>query len=253
MSSSREVLLVRGFLAILGFLTVLLSAAVARSAPPEVIDNGGNRLVIQQPDGRPVGSVILIPGGSTLMDISKDGTPDASLINNFVIRTREQYVSAGFVTAMLDDPSNLGDVITRLRAIARPVFLVSTSRGTIVAAKNATSLGDKGPDGIVLTSPITVEDQGTVLDFPIERIKVPVLIVVNDGDTCRFSPPSGAKAITYRLNASLVTEAEVSSSQQLSANPCQAETPHGYLGIEDDTVARIILWMRAHIATAPGR
>jgi hypothetical protein len=182
------------------------------------------------------------------MNISADGMPDATLANNFVIRTRQQYVSAGFVTAMLDDPSNLNDVIARLRAIARPVFLVSTSRGTIVAVQNAASLGDKGPDGIALTSPITIEDQGTVLDFPIERINVPVLIVVNSGDMCRFSPPSGAKQIADRLKTSLVTEIEVSSSQQRSANPCEAPTPHGYLGIEDDTVGKIITWMKTHAA-----
>ena len=205
--------------------------------------------MILRPDGKPVGSVILIPGGSTVMNISTDGMPDAPLMNNFVIRTRERYVSAGFVTAMVDNPSNLRDVIARLRAIAPPVFLVSTSLGTIVAVQNALSLGDKGPDGIALTSPITVEDQGTdLLDFPIERINVPVLLVVNSGDLCRFSPPSGAKQIADRLKASLVTEVEVSSSQQRSANPCEAPTPHGYLGIEDDTVAKIITWMKTHTA-----
>jgi hypothetical protein len=220
---------------------------MGQTAPPEIVDNGGNRLVILHPDGKPVGSVILIPGGSTVLDLSTDGTPDAAMINNFVIRTREQYVSAGFVTAMLDDPSNLRDVIARLRPMARPVFLVSTSRGTIVAVKNATSLGDDGPDGIVLTSPITVGDTGTVLDFPIERISVPVLIIVNSGDTCRVSPPDGAQQIANRLNASLVTEIEVSSSEQRSTSPCQAQTPHGYLGIEDETLAKIITWMKSQV------
>jgi hypothetical protein len=213
---------------------------------------GRTRAAIVLPDAKAIGSVILIPGGNTLLTIDDRGGTDSG---NFVIRTRQAYVDAGFAIAFLDDPSDLGPIIARMRAVARPVFLLGTSNGTAVAAISAARLGADGPDGVVLTSTVT---RGSGLypysaasaDFG--RIAIPVLFVDNRNDDCRASPPSGVAGLMARLpKGADVTRIEVSSARTTD-DPCGPWAPHGYLGIESDVVAKIISWMRAHGAQGAG-
>lgn len=227
-------------------LLLAIAPAAALAATTEVVDLDGNRAVFIRPDGPPAGSVILIPGGSTLLNINASGTSFGNE-TNFVVRTRGQYVAAGYVAILVHNPRGLAAVVARARSIARPVFFVGTSNGTIVAASNASSLGNDGPDGVVLTSSITenVGGGGTVLDYPLEQIAVPVLIVANSRDGCPASPSSGAQRIAARLRPSLVTKIAVSSLAARSA-PCEPFAPHGYFGIETQTVSQIIGWMKAH-------
>jgi hypothetical protein len=215
----------RGMTARRSFIVAALSAiALIGAGTPSVEQIGRTRAAIVLPDTAPIGSIILIPGGSTLQKIDAGGTPSSG--GNFVMRIRQSLLTAGFAIAYLEDPTDLRAIIARMRAVKRPVFLLSTSNGTRVAAANAASLGADGPDGIV-----------------------PVLFVHNVNDACFVSPPGGVAGLIARFPKTTdVTRIDVSSTR-LAGDPCEPYSQHGYLGIEDDVTDKIVDWMRAHGAS----
>jgi predicted esterase len=237
--------------AILAGLILLFSIASARAAQaPQVVDIG-QRMLLLVPDGVPRASVILIPGGTTHPTITPDGTIGA-LSNNFLMRVRDQFVTAGFAVGIVEKPEDLRAAIARMRTVRNPVFVIGHSDGTMWATNAAISLGADGPDGIVLASSVVVAPPSmprSVLEYPLEQIGIPVLIVRNENDTCKYSPPSGMDAIAKRLVKAQVSTVSMTSSQ-LEGNPCQNLSPHSYLDIEGPTVAKIVDWLNAHAATS---
>lgn len=194
---------------------------------------------MERPDVTPVkGTVLLVPGGSTLLSLGPKGETRSP---NFVIRTRAMLLAAGFAIAYMDNPSDLRQPIQRLAAIAKPVVILSTSRGTIVAASNAARLGSEGPDLLVLTSPVTAGGD-SLAHVDLRSIAIPSLVVTNDNDTCRVSPPDGAVALAERLGSATILHF---SSSQLTGNVCEPLSPHGYLGIEVDVLRQIINWIES--------
>lgn len=229
--------------ACLGMLGLVLLGAEA----PSIEQIGRTRGAIVLPDGRPAGTVILIPGGTNKQTIRADGGTDVG--GNFVMRIRGAFIAAGFAIVYLDDPLDLRPAIARMRGIARPVFLVATSTGTIVAARNAAVLGDDGPDGIVLTSTVTKPSRAlnsSAHDADVGRISVPVLFVHNAHDACFVAPPGGVAPLAARFpKTTEVTRIEV-TSDGTNGDECGPFAPHGYVGIETEVAAKIIAWMRAH-------
>jgi len=228
-------------LAARALLAVAALLATIAASPPEVtVLSNQHRLVIERPETATVrGAVLLIPGGSTKLRLGPNGQTRSP---NFVIRTREKLLEAGFAVAYMDDPSDLREPIARLREVGKPVVLLSTSRGTIVAAQNAARLGDQGPDLLILTSPVTVGfDSLTAVNL--QPIAIPTLITANSEDSCRASPPAGASALVSRLAHPTFMQF---TSTQLKGDPCEPFAPHGYLGIEDDVLSKIVGWITGH-------
>ena len=182
--------------------------------------------------------MLLVPGGTTLLKLGPKGQTDSS---NFVIRTRSFLLGNGYAIAYMDNPSDLSEALGRLRAIAKPVVIESTSRGTIVAGSNAARLGANGPDLLVLTSPVTVGND-SLARVDVHSIMIPSLVVTNDNDRCRVSPPGGAVALAERLGSATILHF---SSSELNGNVCEPLSPHGYLGIEPDVMRQIVNWIES--------
>lgn len=229
------------FLALAAVLALTCPPASAATVP-QVVQLAGERLVLEVPDGAPRGSILLIPGGSMRVTIDPQGGTRST---NFVIRTREQYVAAGYAVGFLDDPRDVGAALAKLRAVAQPVAIVSTSRGTLLAAQATASLGPGGPDLLVLTSPITATSRTnpqTVFDVGAAHLRLPTLVVANDHDGCAVSPPGEAERFEKRLPHGTFLRF---SSTSATSDECEPLSPHGYLGIEDDVVAQIVHWLQA--------
>jgi hypothetical protein len=235
--------------ALVAFTLLLTAPGIAAAEVTSLPD--GRKLVIVQPESTPArGVILLIPGGNTTLVLRPDGETRSS---NFVIRTRGILLKAGFTIAYMDDPGDLREPMARLRSIGKPVVLLSTSRGTILAAENAARLGSVAPDLLILTSPTTAGTgtQAELTHIPIpslgnvnlRSLKMPTLVTTNDADTCRASPPEGAAGLVRRIgsNATLMTF----SSNALLSDVCDALSPHGYYGIENDVLAKIIAWIAA--------
>jgi hypothetical protein len=220
--------------------------ALLGAASTSVEQAGRTRAAIVLPDDRPIGSVILIPGGTTLQSIDDDGTPGNK--GNFVMRIRAAFTRAGYAVAHVADPGDLRAIVTRMRTVARPVFFLATSNGTGVAAANAARLGMDGPDGIILTSTVTGRGRQAqpVTAGYVAKITVPVLFVHNRNDGCSVSPPGGLAALMTQFpKGTDVTRIDV-SSPVTGNDPCEPYSAHGYDGIETDVTARILAWMQAH-------
>ena len=186
--------------------------------------------------------------------------------NNFLVRTRGEFVKRGVVGAILDAPSDrqtgwgmgdkfrLGeDHFTDVAAVVAdlgkrlpglPLFLVGTSRGTISAGALSARFGS-GLSGVVLTSTMfraagakSSEPGPGLSRFDFATIKVPVLFVHHVGDQCGVTPYGDAARLADKYP--LIS---VSGGRAPESGPCDPFSAHGYFGKESETVEEIVNWM----------
>ncbi len=201
----------------------------------------------------PAASVILFPGGLGRV---------LAVRNNFLIRVVPNFAALDLNVAVADSPSDqpngmpdgfrmgeahaedIAAVIAFLRQRAAvPVWLVGTSRGTISVASIGVRLGPPRVAGVVLTSTVWLS---SIPQVPLEQLRVPTLVVHNRDDGCRESPFDYAAPGVKRLSAAPATAFIVVSGGKLRSAPCEAMSPHGYYGIEDQVVPPIAAWIKAH-------
>ena len=215
--------------------------------------------------GTPTASVILMPGGDGRLALSPPSTIN-QMRNNFVVRMRGRFAHAGFLVAVVDTPSDRVDeynwrtskehaedmrlVIAALREMAPvPVWVVGTSMGTLSAANTAARLTQGGPDGVVLTSSVSVTSQKigeSVKTVKLSDIHVPTLVVRHKDDACKSSPPSEGPAIIKALTQANPKELlTFEGGGPPKSEPCEALAFHGYIGIEREVVDAIIEWIRS--------
>jgi hypothetical protein len=222
-------------------------------------------------------ALVLLVGGGGHLALDDQGCPRA-LKGNSLVRSLPHFHEAGFVTALVDSPSDysgedglagfrtapehaddIGRVIADVRARTRgAVWLVGTSRGAISAANAASRLsGPAAPDGLVLTSALMSGGRGgvkpwvtnTVFDLPLEAIRVPVLVVGHAADTCLRSPAGLMGGITARTAGAreqvvTVTGGPDSIGGSSSLDACQGRSPHGFLDQEAEVAAGIARFVR---------
>jgi hypothetical protein len=101
--------------------------------------------------------------------------------------------------------------------------------------------------GIVLTSSITGRSSSgeTLFDSEPELVAVPALIVANTGDACPASRPADAPKIGAALTHAPRKEVVYMESVAIEGQPCEGMSPHGFFGIEAETVERIAAWIGA--------
>jgi predicted alpha/beta-hydrolase family hydrolase len=213
------------------------------------------------PGGR--ATVILLAGGEGIVPI--DGAANSGN-QNFLIRTRSMWTAYGINAVILGSPNNasllgrrstpayvqaLGAAVDFARSRANvPIWLVGTSQGSTAAANGAAHLGTKIA-GVVLTSSVTRANRSgeTVSNVALSAIAVPALVVANSSDTCPASPPADAQILLASMSVAARKEVVLFESTAIRSAPCEALSPHGYMGIEASVVQRIASW----IAAAPGR
>jgi dienelactone hydrolase len=214
----------------------------------------------------PKASVIMFAGGHGGLQISQSGTFEWGK-ENFVVRTRRQFVDQGLTVAIIDAPSDrqsppflsgfrqTPEHVSDIKAVIAwlkkqnnvPVWLVGTSRGTQSAAYIATQIGpeDGGPDGLVLTSTIlTVERGRAVPDMPLGRIAVPVLVVHHEQDGCKYCPYSEIPRLMEKLTAAPRKELITVKGGRDRGDPCEPFAYHGFNGTETDVVTKISEWIK---------
>jgi pimeloyl-ACP methyl ester carboxylesterase len=205
----------------------------------------------------PVASVLLFAGGNGAIN---------AIPGNFLLRVRNSFAQQGINVAAIDAPSDRGTADRPYRASAEaaadmaaviaflkqkaavPVWLVGTSNGSISAANGAVRLGAAQVSGLVLTSSVW---QGGMQQVPLGAIAVPVLVIHNRDDSCRISPPSAAEPALASMTDAPVKELVLVSGGSLQGDPCEARSPHGYFGIENQVVPVMIQWIKAHNSAAP--
>jgi pimeloyl-ACP methyl ester carboxylesterase len=226
--------------------------------------DGLDQRVVYDAPPHPRATLVMLPGGSGDIGVRRDG--DLRHEDNFVVRTRADWVARGYAVLIPDtvDQANLrgmrssaayGQLVDGLAAYARdrasaPVFLVGTSQGTI-AAMNGAAHGRPGLiAGLVLTESVSVPGRRsteTVFDADPQSVRVPVLVVANRDDACDVAPPEMAPRIASALTRSpSVRVLAVSGGLQHSDRACGSLSPHDYYGIEQEVVGGIVGWLQTH-------
>ena len=225
--------------------------------------------------GAPI-ALVLLAGGGGHLDLDEAGCPRA-LKGNSLVRSVPLFHEAGFVTALVDAPSrhngadglgayrvsaqhadDLGRVVADVRErTGASVWVVGTSRGAISAVNAASRLaGAARPDGVVLTSPVTVgSPQGrvswmrhSVFSLPLDAIRQPVLVLGHAADTCFRSPADLIGRIIEKTNGAREQAVVVKGGPGAPAAPhidvCEGRTPHGFLDQEAEVAAGIARFVR---------
>ena len=215
---------------------------------------------------------ILVGGGSGTRALWRRSGPLPRDRGNFLVRTRRMFAAHGFLTAILDVPSDRREdglegfrhtvehrhdieaVAAWLRRKADvPVWLIGTSRGTVSVAHLAAAMKI---DGAVLTASVTVPGgrPATVLDATLEDVTAPVLMVHNRDDDCVVTPSNNMHLIRDRLIKSAATEVMIfSGGTPTGHRACGAMSYHGFLGIERSVVDAIAGWIKARSPMRPMR
>lgn len=245
-------------------LIATLLLVLAGAAPAEVLELATRpgvtqRLLLLAPAQPPKATLLLFNGGAGGLGLTADGNITRGE-GNFLVRTRQRFVDAGFAVALIDAPSDrqgppwlqgfrtgpehVADVkaaIVALRARGAPVWLVGTSRGTQSVAHVATQLqGADAPDGIVLTASILVDRRDLALPaMPLERIRVPVIVLHHAQDRCGACPPGELPALMRGLANARRKSLQLLDGGVDRGPPCEAGGHHGFAGIEAQAVAAI--------------
>jgi pimeloyl-ACP methyl ester carboxylesterase len=209
-------------------------------------------------DGASATVVLLMGGGG---DIGLKGSVPTS--GNFLVRNRERFAANGFNVALIDRPTDReldfdfrlsSEHIHDLRQVVRhvktdtglPVWLIGHSRGTVSAAAGAIAFGNEELAGVVLTASVTsAKRRGAVPTQKLDAIRIPVLVVHHEKDACATTMPSEARLITEGLkNAPVKRQMMLNGGANPEGEPCDSSHWHGFVGMERETVDRIVAWIR---------
>ena len=201
-------------------------------------------------------AALLFPGGNGKR-VTRKRRGRMMTTGNFLMRSAPLFARAGFLTVLVPAPSDRsGGMDDHFRASeahhadiraavdflvregAREVYLVGTSRGTVSVGYLATVMTHPNVKGYVLTA--SMED----VVFYTDRIERPVLMVHHSDDECHVTTYIGAQAAYRTISKSprkgFIT---VSGGDTPRSRACGPLSPHGFLGMERETVGAIAAWM----------
>lgn len=206
-------------------------------------------------------TIVLMSGGAGGMGKMVNGQPNST---NFLVRSREYFYNEGFNIAVVGRSSDksdwspayrttdehMGDLKKVVAAVKElsplPVWMVGTSMGTISTAAAAIYFGNDQLAGIVLTSSITGRKiRGAVPSQDLDRIRIPVLVMHSESDSCNICQPFELKYIMRGLdNAPIKKQILVSPGNEApTGDPCMQWANHGFIGVEKEAVATIANWI----------
>jgi hypothetical protein len=227
------------------------------------------RVLVDRP-AAPVGSVVLMAGGDGALDLDAKGNIGSALRGNHLMRTRADYVKAGYAVFVPDIASDqrgtrgyrfstdyandVAAVIAEARKVAPRVAIVGTSRGALSVAAVFTKQSSVRPDAAIISSGVLMGNDGgagsasTMGDL--SRVYVPVLLLRHRLDACRVTPPADAdrfKALLTGAPKVDIVTLEGGGPRSSAADPCGAAHYHGFNGIDDQAVAATVEWLRANM------
>ena len=213
-------------------------------------------------------AVFLLPGHPGIMKIQS--ADSFGMKGNFLIRSRRHWLDRETLVLSVDAPSDewsgfsvsfraseryAEDIRGLVEAIRQqygtlPLAIVGTSEGSVSAyyvakavkaAKDAKEV--QGADiKVVFSSSLFLSSRTSrglaTLDF--DNFPAPMLWVHHASDPCRFTPYREAQRLAEKTGAPLIT---VQSSNTGRGEPCEAQSPHGFIGAEVQTVQAMKAWV----------
>ena len=220
----------------------------------------------------PAAVAILFQGGSGRIGATGSATNGWVRVEGFLSGGARRFTDNGITVAIVDNPSDRGDLnggfrntpehnqdVAALIAFLRqenpqlPVWLIGISNGSLSATSSAANLGKAGPDGIVLTSSVSVEHiiSGQRNAHPywaakLNQIEVPVLIAHHKNDGCSHSPYEAMQKSLPSFTKAPKTHLITMEGGSARGIPCQ-DGFHQFVGVEAETTKQIADWIKANI------
>lgn len=208
----------------------------------------------------PVASAVLFQGGPGNIGIFPNGS---MRVEAFLSGGAHRFTRNGISVVIPDVPSDRrtldefrdtpehaqdnAALIAFLRQQSKvPVWAVGTSNGSLSAAAASTHLKERGPDGLVLTSSVTIASvvaAHSVLLAPLSEVKVPVLLVHHKQDGCRVTPYDAMPGLMAALKSARKVELISEDGGSATGNPCHTGY-HQFLGIEAAVTKDIADWIK---------
>ncbi|MBC7962838.1 MAG: hypothetical protein H7Y05_07830 [Steroidobacteraceae bacterium] len=180
---------------------------------------------------------------------------------NFLVRSADRFIRGGLAVVTVNPPSDhptgmstgfresaehaedIAALISYLKQQGyQRIFLVGNSRGTLSATSLGTRLKDSRLKGVILTS--SLEYDNFLRWLPLEKMKLPVLMVHHRDDNCRVSSFQEAEKTRDALRRhTSVDFSEINGGAYPRSAPCDNLSAHGFFGIEDKVVKVISDWV----------
>ena len=214
----------------------------------------------------PQAIAILFPGSGGFIRIRREEERIKFDDENFLVRSRDEFIKRGVVAAILDAPSDqqrnwgMSDEFrkseqhfTDISSVANdlgkrfsslPLFLIGTSRGAVSAAALGARFGLRTA-GVVLTASMfrpagrrSNEPGPGLSGFDFSTIKTALLFVHHVSDQCIVTPYGDAARLAddYPLIS-------VFGGRSQQSDPCAGLSAHGFFGKEPETIEQIVNWM----------
>jgi len=264
------------------FAVPLAAALIVAGAAQSPASAGGKTVKV---DTRPGVSVefryIAQDGAAAAVVLSEGGggkvnLRSASSDNGILSRHRDVFAKHGFAVALMNAPPDRkkfkGGMSPKFRRTKKhvrdvdavvgwmkqttglPVWLVGVSNGTVTASFYAIR-GNHDLAGVALLSSITQSGGSkvhkSIVDLGLGKVRVPVLVLAHEKDSCKHTPPGGAAQIVAALTASPNAQVKVlSGGRTKGGDPCLPRSYHTFYGIEGEAVAAIAEFIEANAAAA---
>lgn len=262
----------------------VLGAVLACPALPGFSQGGAdpnaaftNEVIVARLPGRSVSALVthrpgetkfthalaLFPGSPGYMNLRvEDGRIRFDLSGNFLVRARRHFLEDGFLTVVLDAPSDQqGSFLQEFRETPRygedvkgvidavstkfgPLdwTFIGTSEGSVSAAHAARMLASVAKRVVLTSSVVAPSRRGRGLEVDdVWRIKIPVLWVHHRNDPCQFTQYFRVRSYAQDTKTPLVT---VIGADGGRGDPCMAFSEHGFVGREVRTIKAIVGWIR---------
>ncbi len=210
-------------------------------------------------------AILLMPGSPGIMKIQS--AESFAMKGNFLIRSRRHWLDRQTIVFSVDAPSDewfrfsvyfrstqryAQDILALVGAIrtqygALPVTFVGTSEGSVSAYYAAQAV--QGADVKVIFSSslfLSTNNSRGLVALSFDNYPVPILWVHHASDPCRFTPYFEAQRMAEKSHAPLLT---IRSSNAGSGHPCEAQSPHGFVGAEKETVHAMKAWVVNGVAS----
>ncbi len=228
-------------------------------------DYGISGLVTRLPEAKVFKhGIALFPGYPSIMKLREEaGQPRFELGGNFLIRSRRHWVDADTLVLSVDAPSDewrsfnqqfratprYGADVAALLAEAGRRYgiaewtLVGTSEGS-VSAFHAARMNPALAPRLILTASLMLPGRNGpgLSGVAWNELSSRLLWVHHADDPCAYTPYHEARRLAELTRSPLLT---VRGGGPARGAPCEARSAHGFVGVERETVAAMLEWVRS--------
>ncbi|HKA40294.1 MAG TPA: alpha/beta hydrolase [Burkholderiales bacterium] len=235
-----------------------------------------NELIVAQLPGRSVTAMIthqpgaskfthavaIFPGSPGYINLRMEGGEiQNDQRGGFLIRTRRLFLQDGYLTVVIDAPSDQQpnfppefresrrygeDIKAVVEAVSKKYgsldwTFAGHSEGSISAAHAARMLPGEVKRVVLTASVVNPNPRGRGLSASeVAQIKVPVLWVHHRNDPCQYTQYRTVRSYAQETKTPLLT---VTGASGHKGKACMAFTEHGFVGMEGKTVRAILSWI----------